>query len=266
MSGTMNISCIQMDMEFCSPDKNFEKAKALIEKAAASRPDVIVLPETWNTGFFPRENLESYCDKDGSRTKSEIGGLAKKLKINIVAGSVANIKENKVYNTAYVFDREGKLVCEYDKTHLFSPMDEDNFFAKGEKVCNFTLDGKACGIIICYDIRFPELARTLAIKGLDCLFVVAQWPSVRIPHLKALAKARAIENQTYVVCCNSCGKAGDTVFGGNSRVVDPWGEELCTADGNESVMTAECDLLTIENIRNTINVFADRRAELYDLN
>ena len=265
MSDIMKVSCVQMNMEFCNPGKNYESAVKLIEDAMKNTPDVIVLPETWNTGFFPRENLESYCDNEGAKTKEVIGGLAKKYNVNIVAGSVANIKSGKIYNTAYVFDRNGDAIAEYDKTHCFSPMDEHKYFTQGGKICRFTLDGKSCGIIICYDIRFPELTRSMTVKGVDCLFVVSQWPKVRIPHLTALVKARAIENQMFVVCCNSCGTAGETVYGGNSRIVDPWGVEIAAADESEQTITAECDYGIIENIRSTINVFRDRRPELYDI-
>lgn len=263
-TNVMKISCIQMNVGFCSPENNYQKAEKLISKAVKDNPDVIVLPETWNTGFFPRDNLESYSDKNGKKTKELIGNLAKKYNVNIVAGSVANVKNNKVYNTAYVFDRKGEVVGEYDKTHLFSPMEEHKFFTKGDNICRFTLDGKNCGIIICYDIRFPELTRCMAIKGLDCLFVVAQWPKIRVNQLVALVKARAIENQTFVVCCNSCGMANDTVFGGNSRIVDPLGNELVCAQESEEIISAECSFSVVEDIRNSINVFADRRNDLYN--
>ena len=193
-----------------------------------------------------------------------MGALAKELNINIVAGSVANVKNGQMYNTSYIFDRAGNCIGEYDKTHLFSPMKEDKRFAKGDHICKFTLDGKTCGIIICYDIRFPEIIRAMTVSGLDCLFVVSQWPAARVPHQNALVKARAIENQMFVVCCNSCGKAGRNVFGGHSRIVNPWGEELVSADASEEIISAELDFGIIENIRTTINVFADRRPDLYD--
>ena len=83
-------------------------------------------------------------------------------------------------------------------------------FTPGDHLCRFRLDGHDCGLVICYDIRFPELTRTLAVQGMDMLFVVSQWPRARISHLRALTVARAIENQMFVVCCNSCGDAGDT--------------------------------------------------------
>lgn len=261
----MKISLIQMDMKFCDPESNYSKAEEMICREMQNSPDVIVLPEMWNTGFFPHENLEKLSDKNGETTKQVIGSLAKKYNVNIVAGSVANVKNGKVYNTAYVFSRNGDTVAEYDKTHLFTPMNEDGFFQKGDKLCKFTLDGNSCGIIICYDIRFPELTRSMTVDGLDFLFVVAQWPDIRVPHLTTLARARAIENQMFVACCNSCGKAGTTTYGGNSRIIDPWGEILCEAGAEETVISADCDTSILENIRTTINVFNDRRPELYKL-
>lgn len=259
----MKVTCIQMDMQFAKPDENFAHAKALIEKAVEDKPDVVVLPETWNTGFFPKEDLMSLCDQDGKRVKEEIGALAGKYGINIVAGSVANVRGGKVYNTAMVFDREGNCVASYDKTHLFTPMGEDDYFTPGDHLCRFTLDGVSCGLIICYDIRFPELTRSLTVQGLDMLFMVSQWPNVRTFHLRSLTTARAIENQMFLCCCNSCGTAGQTVYGGNSAVIDPWGETIALAGESEQMLSANCDFSILQNIRSSINVFADRRPELY---
>lgn len=265
MSDIMKVGCIQMDMAFGSVDENYAKAERLIRDAAKKDVDVIVLPETWNTGFSPKENTNEYCDKNGERTKRVIGGLAKELNVNIVAGSVANLKGDKIYNTAYIFDRAGNCIGEYDKTHLFSPMGEDKFFEKGKNICKFTLDGKNCGIIICYDIRFPELTRKMALGGLDCLFIVSQWPSVRINHLTTLVKARAIENQMFTVCCNSCGRSQENIYGGSSLIVDPWGNELIKAGDSEEVIDSVLDFSVIGGIRDSINVFKDRRVDLYEI-
>lgn len=111
----MRVSAIQMDMKFADPAYNFKHAEELIREAAASKPDVIVLPETWNTGFFPKENLKELSDKDGAAVKDMCSALARELNVNIVAGSVSNVKNDKVYNTAYVFDRQGACIAEYDK-------------------------------------------------------------------------------------------------------------------------------------------------------
>lgn len=260
----MKIKCIQPDMRFADVEFNFSEVKKKIAEAAQDSPDVIVLPETWNTGFFPKDNLAELSDNNGERVKSEIGELAKEYSVNIVAGSVANNIGGKVYNTSYIFDRNGECVGEYSKIHAFTPMGEDNYFARGDKICTFTLDGNKCGVIICYDIRFPELTRTMTIDGLDFLFVVSQWPKIRVPHLLALTKARAIENQMFVVCCNSCDKSGDTVYGGNSSIHDPWGERIALAGEEPEIIGAECDTSILDGIRSSINVFRDRRPEIYN--
>ncbi|NLL37815.1 MAG: carbon-nitrogen family hydrolase, partial [Fretibacterium sp.] len=158
----MRVGLIQMDMELASPDLNYTRAEEEVRAAAAEGAQVVCLPEAWNTGFFPKEELKKLADKDGERTKALMSRLAAELNVHIVAGSVANLKGDKVHNTCYVFDRSGECVCEYDKIHLFTPMGEENFFAFGTHDATFELDGLKCGVVICYDIRFGELARSLA--------------------------------------------------------------------------------------------------------
>ena len=261
----MKVACLQMDMLLAKPEENFSHAAELVKQAMKDKPDVLVLPETWNTGFFPRENLQALCDRDGSRVRQVFGALAAQYQVNIVAGSVSNLRDGRVYNTAMVFDRTGVCIASYDKTHLFTPMGEDNYYTPGDRLCSFTLDGVKCGLIICYDVRFPELTRSLTLPGLDMLFVVSQWPKVRTFHLRSLTTARAIENQMFLVCCNSCGTAGQTVYGGNSAIIDPWGETVALAGETEEILTADCDLQILTNIRGSIPVFRDRRPSLYKI-
>ena len=259
------VSCIQMDMKYASPEENFARAEALVREAAGAHPDVIVLPEMWNVGFFPRKELPQLADESGGKTRALMSKLAAEYGVHIVAGSVADSRPDGIYNTAYIFDRTGRCLETYDKTHLFTAMGEHERFRAGNRLARFTLDGVRCGIVICYDIRFPELTRSLAVEGLDLLFVPAQWPDLRIPHLHTLTRARAIENQMFVACCNSCGHAHRTVFGGRSVIWDPWGEPLAEAGGEEETITAGCDLSVLSGIRNDINVFRDRRPELYQI-
>lgn len=261
----MKVACLQMDMLLGKPEENFSHAAELVKRAMKDKPDVLVLPETWNTGFFPRENLQALCDRDGSRVRQVFGALAERYQVNIVAGSVSNVRGGKVYNTAMVFDRTGVCIASYDKTHLFTPMGEDNYYTPGDRLCTFVLEGVKCGLIICYDVRFPELTRSLTVPGLDMLFVVSQWPKVRTFHLRSLTTARAIENQMFLVCCNSCGTAGQTVYGGNSAIIDPWGETVALAGETEEILTADCDLQILTNIRGSIPVFRDRRPSLYKI-
>lgn len=262
----MRVSCIQLDMKFCDVEFNYAEAVKLIrETVAKEKSDTVVLPETWSTGYYPKENLADFCEKDGERVKLTFSKLSKELNINIVAGSVANLKNGGIFNTAYVFNKKGELVAEYDKTHLFTPMDEHKFFDFGSKLVTFELDGQKCGIVICYDIRFCELIRSLALRGMDMLFMVSQWPLARTNHIVTLTKARAIENQMFVVCCNSCGKTPDAVFGGHSQIIDPWGEVLAAAGEAQGVISADCDFGIISDIRSSINVFNDRKSNLYEL-
>lgn len=257
----MRVSCVQLDMKLGDVKANFAHAEAMIREAVnRDHPDTVVLPETWNTGFFPQE-LAPCADDDGKATKALCSALAKELHINIVAGSVANRRADGYYNTAYVFDRSGNLVAEYDKTHLFTPSGEHNFFHMGSRTCRFTLEGIPCGLIICYDIRFPELIRSLTVQGVDLLFVVSQWPAKRAMHLDTLARARAIENQTFLALCNSA--AADTACAGHSAIIDPWGEYLAKAGETEEIISADLDFSVIQGIRESINVFRDRRPDLY---
>lgn len=261
----MRVACLQMKMLLGQPAENFAHAEELIHAAMVAKPDVLVLPETWNTGFFPRKGLSLLCDRDGEMVKARIGSLAEQYHVNIIAGSVSNMRNGQVFNTAMVFDRSGVCIASYDKTHLFSPMGEDAYYAPGDHLCRFSLDGIQCGLVICYDIRFPELVRSLTLKGVDVLFVVSQWPKERISHLRSLVTARAIENQMFVVCCNSCGTAGETVYGGNSAIIDPWGQTIASAGDKETILAGDCDLSVLTDIRNTIPVFRDRKTNLYNI-
>ena len=262
----MRIACAQMDVVLGKPEENLAHAKELIRRAAGTGADIVLIPETWNTGFFPREGLAQMADPDGERTKTEMGSLAEELNVNLIAGSAATLRNGRIFNTSYVFIRAGEVVASYDKTHLFSPMGEHEYFTPGEWVVDFVLDGVRCGLITCYDVRFCELIRTLALRGIDILFVPAQWPAVRTEHWRTLTRARAIENQIFLACCNGCGTAGETVYGGNSAIYDPWGVVLAAAGEGEEIICADCDLSIIDGIRSSIHVFADRRPELYKIN
>jgi len=260
----VKISCIQMNVRAAEPEKNFAKAEELLTKAAKRKPDVILLPELWNTGFAPGKIDSTLADTDGARTKALCGGIAKAYGINIVAGSVLTRRGDALYNTAYVFDRAGSCIAEYDKTHLFSPMGEGEAYAVGDKIVTFPLDGVTCGVLICYDLRFPELSRALALSGAKGLFIPAEWPESRTEQMITLLRARAIENQVFAALCNGCGEAFGTKFGGKSTIVDPLGNMLAKAGHKEKIITAEIDFSAQEKVRQDLPVFSDRRPELYN--
>ena len=262
----MRVAMIQMDMDLGAPEKNFAHAVELVHEAAKANPDVITLPETWNVGFFPKENLPALADKDCGQVKEIFSALAKEHNVNIIAGSVANLRpDGKVYNTACVFDRTGALVAEYDKVHCFTPSGEHEYFERGKSPCNFELDGVPCSVVICYDIRFPELIRSEMLAGSKVQFVVSQWPEARTLHWDTLNRARAIESQCYLSCTNSVGTAGATKCCGHSAVYAPMGECLILGGGDEQILVADMDLSIVDQVRSNINVYRDRIPEAYRL-
>lgn len=261
----MKIACLQMDVIPSQPDANFAHAAQLIRKAVEERPDVVVLPESWDISFLPRKATPELYENNYLRAIRQIGDLARSCNVNIVAGSVSRYADGRLYNTCCIFDRQGELIATYDKTHLFTHVGEDKRYTRGESLCMFTLDGIRCGVIICYDVRFPDLVRSMSLEGMDVLFVVCQWPQARIGLLQTLCAARAIENQMFVVCCDACGTAGEKVCGGGSVIYSASGRALAQADLTEQIITADCDPEKLQALRESFPVFRDRRTELYRL-
>ena len=262
----MKVSVIQMNMRSLESKANFDRAEALVRRAVGENgPDVVVLPETWNTGFMPAGDLAAACDENAKAVRTRFSPLARELNVNIVAGSVSNNRGGHIYNTACVFDRAGACIAEYDKTHPFTPMGEHEIYTPGDHLVTFTLDGVRCGLLICYEVRFPELWRTLALRGAQVMFLPAQWTAARQYHWETLTAARAIENQLFVVSCNACGERDGTLYGGFSRIIDPLGAVLAQGGGEEEIVTADLDLSSIAPLRARVPVLHDRRPALYRL-
>lgn len=261
----LKIGIYQMNMRFLDASYNHNHCRKSIEKFDIVDTDILVMPETWNLGFFPKINLKKLSYDEKNKTIDEMALLARKNDINIVAGSIINYENENVYNTSISFDNQGKVINEYNKIHLFSYMGEDKYFSPGETVSIFYIGAIKCATIICYDIRFTELVRYLALKGVQVLFVVAQWPLSRIEHWRLLNRCRAVENQIFVVAVNSCGKADEVIYGGNSMVIDPWGNVLCQLGENEEFKNVEINLEELQKIRNTINIYRDRKYYLYKI-
>jgi len=259
----MKLSILQMPIVIGDFNANQNTLRRMLEAALPQSPDVILLPELWDIGFYPRP-LVNYADPAGEKVQTLLSRLAAEYRINIVGGSAACLKNNQVSNTSFVFDRQGMRLAAYSKTHLFSPAKEDKTFAAGEDIALYELDGLPCATIICYDLRFPELCRRLALAGITVLFVPAEWPTARLMHWRTLTQARAIENQFFVAACNGSGAfANGMELAGHSVILDPWGERLAEAGKQEAILTAELIPAVQTTIRNTINVFADRRPDLY---
>jgi predicted amidohydrolase len=259
----MKIACVQMNIEFGNPDANFSNVEKYICEAAEGNPDVIVLPEMWNTGYALK-HLDELADNTGASTKKSLSELSKKYNVNIVGGSVATKTNGDFYNTMYAFNRQGDIIAEYNKVHLFKLMDEHKYIKPGNSKNLFEIDGINCAGIICYDLRFPEWTRTHVLNGAKIIFIPAQWPKKRIDHWQLLLQARAIENQCYIVAVNRVGSDPNNEFNGHSMVIAPWGELLVSSQSSEGISYANLDLNEVIRVRDTIPVFQDRRPELYD--
>lgn len=259
----MKISVLQMKIVIGDFTANALTLKRIVAEAMAAKPDVLLLPELWDIGFFPKP-LADHADENGLRAKELLSSLAKKYSVNIVGGSIAEKCGDIIKNTCYIFDRTGKLIADYAKTHLFSPAKEHHLFTAGDKLTVFELDNVKCGVVICYDLRFPELCRKLALMGADVLFAPAEWPTVRRDHWRTVTKMRAIDNQYFVACANGNGAFANGIpLTGHSAIIDPWGNRLAEADETESVITAELDFAVLKKLRENFNIIADRRPELY---
>ena len=265
MSKLLKFAVIQMDVKIGEVSHNIDVVQQKLSEAVShpSQPDVIVLPEMWNTGYALTE-INELADMEGKQIVSLLSNFAKTHQVNLIGGSIAEKREAGVYNTIFAFNRNGELLADYSKLHLFRLMDEEKYLQAGDKLGQLTVDGVEAGMMICYDIRFPELTRSLALQGAKVLFVPAQWPHPRLHHWRTLLQARAIENQMYVIACNRMGVSGETAFFGHSMVIDPWGEVIVEAGEEETILYGEIDLEVVEKVRQTIPIFADRRPQFYE--
>jgi omega-amidase len=257
------ISLIQMDIAFGKPEDNFQQAEEKITAACKDNCDIIVLPELWSTGY-DLARLSSIADNHAKRTISFLSELALKHQVHIIGGSIANKKENGIFNSLIVIDKSGNVAHTYDKLHLFQLMDEHLYLKSGTSSGLFSLEERMFASMICYDIRFPEWIRAHTTKGAEAIFVVAEWPKPRLAHWKSLLIARAIENQCFVIACNRVGADPDNVFAGHSMIIDPWGEIVAEAGEEEEILTASVHLDKVTEVRKTIPIFTDRKPEFYN--
>ena len=262
----MRISMLQMNIKLNSPRENFAHAEELVRKAALQHPDVITLPETWTTGFAPEGNIGDFADQDCAQVRETFSALAKELHVNIIAGSVVNRKpDGHLYNTACVFDREGKMIAQYDKVHLYSPAGEDKTFRAGNSPCNFTLDGVPCSLVICYDIRFPELFRAMAVRGAKLIFLPAQFNMKTGPaHWDMSLRMRAVDNEVFVAGASAARYDGFSYeCWGHSAVADPFGELIAQCDEKEQILYADINLDRVEEVRASLPTFNCLRRDVY---
>lgn len=264
----INIALLQMDVDYCNLKNNYEKVNMMFTETMSSYPntDIIVLPEDWSTGFSDEmfHNQEEYVENEDGRSINFLKSLALKYKVWVIGGSIGTLhNDGEMRNTTYIIDRNGRVIGDYSKIHLYSDMDEDFKLKHGNKADIYQIEDAKVGLMICYDIRFPELARIYSIKGSNVLFVTSEFPLPRTNHWRTLLMARAIENQVFVVACNRVGDGPMGTYIGHSMIIDPWGEIIAEAGEDECIVYGSIDLSMVDIIRDTIHVFRDRRNGTY---
>jgi predicted amidohydrolase len=256
---SIRAAAIQFNVKQGDVDANLAYVREAIPRAAAQGANLAVLPEMWSSGFAYRNLNELALRTEG--IVAELLELSARHRM-VIVGSMPEPNGDKVFNTVYVADN-GVVAGVYRKIHLFSLLGEDRAFSGGNSwLLADTTIGKV-GVIICYDLRFPELSRRLAIEGAEVICVPAQWPRPRQEHWRTLLRARAIENQLFVVSCNACGMIGKLDFFGMSMIIDPKGELLAEAGESEGEIIAPLDIQAMNDWRAQIPCFTDRKPESY---
>jgi omega-amidase len=250
---------IQFKIALGSIDSNLDTATAALQRVAQQGAKLIVLPEMWSCGYDYR-NLPELA-QETPRVLQELQNKSRELGL-VTVGSLPELADGTIYNTAYVVDR-GEIVGSYRKLHLFSAMREDQFLGAGNHSLAVDTSVGRLGVAICYDLRFPELFRKLALEGAEIICLPAEWPKPRQEHWKTLLRARAIENQLFVIAANCCGIQGQLDFCGLSQLISPLGNVLQMAGEEDTELVATFDFSEMEKYRKKINILNDRRADIY---
>src|SRR3954470_20984629 len=261
----MKVAAAQIACALGDVDANLRKMREFSTRAKKEGVELIVFPEASDTGYsMPviREQAKPWTEG----ALPALQEMAKELSLTIVAG-VSEREGDMVYNSQAFINPKGEIVASYRKTHLFvlPPNDESSCYTRGDKFVSVPAAGFNFGLSICYDLRFPEVSRALALQhGANVLLVSSAWPLPRVEHLRALSVARAIENQSYLVLANRTGVDAGVTCCGTSAIIDPSGVTLASAPGDrEELLVAHVSAETIAGVRNKISVFSHRRADLY---
>ena len=266
----LSISIIQMLVER-NKKNNLLKAKELIKKALRDYPDIIVLPEMFNCPY-DISYFSEFSEKEGEETWMFLSQIAKKNNTYIVGGSIPENNNNKIYNTCYIFDKHGKQIGKYRKTHLFDiDVENGQYFCESDVLSpgNHTeivsIEGIDIGILICYDIRFPEISRKLTNDGAKIIIVPAAFNMTTGPlHWELLFRARALDNQIFLIAASQArNHSSNYISYGNSLICDPWGKVLQRISEKEEILSSKINLSEIDKVRNQIPVLRHLRKKLY---
>lgn len=268
MNKPIKVLGIQIEPDVTSKQANIDKVESFLEKYKWFSPNLVVLPEVFSTGIVPAEKFLQEAEEVPGPTYEKMSSWAKEFNCYFLGGSIIErCKDGKCRNNSMLFSPEGKLLANYYKLHMFSHYgsDEGKFSTHGNKTVIAKTDIGNIGMTVCYDLRFTELYRALAFNGAEIITVPAAWPYPRLDHWITLNKARAIENQCFIIAVNQAGLVPPRrVNCANSMIINPWGNIIASAGDKEGAMLAEINLEELKNLREEFPVFNDINLKAYD--
>lgn len=255
-------------------EENLKKASLMIAKSVKENVDFIVLPEMFNCPYSNDKFIEYGEEEKTSETLPKISKLANENKVYILAGSIPEKENDKLYNTSYLFDKNGDITAKHRKMHLFDidvkgkiTFKESDVLTAGDNFTIANTEFGKIGIGICYDIRFPELARIMAQKGALILFYPGAFNMTTGPaHWELLFKSRALDNQVYCVgVAPALNEDASYHSFGHSIITSPWGDIISEASEKETLIISEIDLSEIKKIREELPLLKNKREDLYEI-
>jgi predicted amidohydrolase len=255
-------------------DDNLKKAVEQINISTGNGAELVVLPEMFNCPY-DNQKFKEYAEKrSNSQTLKKMSIAAQENKIYLVAGSIPELDDDKIYNTSFIFNPHGDIIGSHRKLHLFDidvrdaiTFRESDTLTPGSEITIIDTILTRMGVVICYDIRFPELIRLMALEGVELLVVPGAFNMTTGPaHWKTLISSRAIDNQIFLAAASPArdDKASYVAYG-HSMIVDPWGEVLSEAGTGEEIIYADIQLKRIDDVRRELPVLYNRREDVYEL-
>jgi predicted amidohydrolase len=268
----ITITLAQHRVEAGHVEANVDRAVTAIERAAADGADLVCLPEMFNVGYFAFDSYAREAEPLDGQTLGRISDVAAEHGVAVQAGSIvedleasadaglSTPAESGLANASVFLDSTGDVQAVYRKQHLFGyDSAETQLLTPGESLPTVEFAGFTVGMTTCYDLRFPELYRELADRGVSLVLVPSAWPYPRVEHWQTLPRSRAIENLAYVAAVNGAGEMGDNRLVGRSTVYDPWGTPVATSDDDPALVTTEIAPSHVDAVREDFPALRDRR-------
>jgi predicted amidohydrolase len=253
----MNVVCVQFDIAWEDKPANFATVRRLLSTAAVPPGALVVLPEMFATGFSM--NVAAIAEGPDGPTETLLAETARQWGAFVLGGLVTKAPDGRGLNQALLVGPTGETIGRYTKMHPFSFAGEDRHYAGGDHLVAVEMGGTRLAPFICYDLRFPEVFRMATAGGTEVLAVIANWPAARQEHWRTLLRARAIENQAWVVGVNRIGADPNAAYAGGSLVVDPWGVIVADAGTGPCAMAAELDLPALRRYRQEFPALRDMK-------